>query len=289
MRALISGATGHIGRSLAQLLFNNGHEITAIVRSSSDVSVLPTGTDIKVCDGGSSAELTSSLKGNGYDTFFDLAWPGSSGADREDEAMQMNSASLSTERSRAAVILGCGRYVFTGSVAQYYLRNGADAKGTKNFYGAAKEHAEHATRDVCRDGGTEHVAVHLASTYSRDATAGIVHYMVKGMRNNDKISLAPKDTLTDLVHVSDAVNGIFLAGTKGKHTASYFVGSGEPMTIGEYAGIIRCAAGSSSELRFGDVRPYGRLAADDLSIEPLKKDTGYVPRIKFADGLRSIL
>jgi nucleoside-diphosphate-sugar epimerase len=289
MRVLLTGATGHIGRNLAERLSDEGYDITAVVRDSSDTSVLPIGTDVVVCGIDDANAFAAGLNGKKYDIFFDLAWPGSSGAGRSDEAVQADSAASCAERSRAAVMLGCRRYVFTGTIAQYYLRNGADIRGTENFYGAAKERAGSVTRDICRSGGVEHVAVLPASVYGKGATAGLVHRMVACMKNGDPVPLTDADALTDLVHISDAVNGIFLAGIEGKDGASYFVGSGTPMTVREYADAAKDVIGSSSELRFGDVPSYGILKANDLSIEPLSNDTGYSPAVRFADGLRTLL
>ena len=286
MRALISGATGYIGRDLVKHLTDNGYSVTAIVRSSSDASVLPRGTEMKVCDDVDAASLAEALKGNGYDCFYDLAWPGSSGDDRALEDIQMNSASASIERSRAAVSLGCGRFVFTGSIAQYYV--GSDGRLPANdHYGAAKTYAENVSKAVCSDGGIEHVAVHLPSTYGNNAQAGFIPFLIRSMKRNERIPLADRDAVSDFVHISDVVNGIRLAGEKGKAFTSYFIGSGEPRTIGEYAETAKRIIGSRSELLFGAVRTAGGITAEDLSIERLRNDAGYVPRIGFADGLRS--
>ena len=61
MNFLIAGATGKTGLHLTQNLLDQGHNVTALVRESSDTSTLPGGTDLRhgdltdlqpgVCDG----------------------------------------------------------------------------------------------------------------------------------------------------------------------------------------------------------------------------------------------
>ncbi|WP_373184810.1 SDR family oxidoreductase [Halopseudomonas sp.] len=61
MNILVAGATGKTGRQTVQYLIDQGHKPTALVRESSDTSVLPKGTELRygdltdmkadVCDG----------------------------------------------------------------------------------------------------------------------------------------------------------------------------------------------------------------------------------------------
>lgn len=61
MTILVAGATGKTGQHLVQFLIDQGHKPTALVRESSDTSVLPQGVDLRhgdladlqagVCDG----------------------------------------------------------------------------------------------------------------------------------------------------------------------------------------------------------------------------------------------
>ncbi|WP_342071854.1 SDR family oxidoreductase [Yoonia algicola] len=95
MNILIAGATGKTGLLLTQNLLDQGHNVTALVRESSDTSTLPGGTDLRhgdltdlqpgVCDGadvvifaagsgGSTGpEMTDKVDRNGAMRLIDLA------------------------------------------------------------------------------------------------------------------------------------------------------------------------------------------------------------------------
>ncbi|CTQ48212.1 putative sugar epimerase YhfK [Jannaschia donghaensis] len=95
MNILIAGATGKTGLFLTQTLLDQGHNVTALVRESSDTSTLPEGTDLRqgdltdlqpgVCDGadvvifaagsgGSTGpEMTDKVDRNGAMRLVDLA------------------------------------------------------------------------------------------------------------------------------------------------------------------------------------------------------------------------
>lgn len=75
MNILIAGATGKTGRLLARDLLDQGHTVIALVRESSDASLLPEGTDLRrgdltdlkpgVCDG---ADVVIFAAGSGGST-----------------------------------------------------------------------------------------------------------------------------------------------------------------------------------------------------------------------------
>jgi nucleoside-diphosphate-sugar epimerase len=61
------------------------------------------------------------------------------------------------------------------------------------------------------------------------------------------------------------------------------------MAVGEYAGIAKAAACSESKLLFGAAEPRGTLKTEEFSIERLRNDAGYEPKIEFADGVREMV
>jgi len=60
---LITGATGHIGLPLAQLLHKDGHHVRALVRSVSRADLLPKGIDIALGNLDDAASVAAALRG----------------------------------------------------------------------------------------------------------------------------------------------------------------------------------------------------------------------------------
>ena len=61
MRTLMTGSTGFIGRHLASLLIENGHEVYSVVREQTNLQRLVPGVDARLYDGGIDS-LSSILK-----------------------------------------------------------------------------------------------------------------------------------------------------------------------------------------------------------------------------------
>ena len=60
---LITGATGNIGRSVVDLLHEQGHEVRALVRDASRAELLPPGIDVAVGDLDDADSVSAALRG----------------------------------------------------------------------------------------------------------------------------------------------------------------------------------------------------------------------------------
>ncbi len=114
MKAIISGATGFLGGAVLRELLKNHDEVTVIVREGSKKTErLKEYSDIKlfVTDMDSEFELPEKE----YDVFFHTAWGGGRNNKEEQEANKKMSMNCLNAASNA----GCGRFVLTGSQAEY--------------------------------------------------------------------------------------------------------------------------------------------------------------------------
>ena len=119
-RAVITGATGMIGATLAQLLLAQGIRVTALIRPGSPKkeNLQPhENLDIVECalDQLSSAVLPE----RSYDALFHLGWMGTYGEARNDAYLQNRNITAALDAVTLAHRLGCHVFVGAGSQAEY--------------------------------------------------------------------------------------------------------------------------------------------------------------------------
>ena len=76
----------------------------------------------------------------------------------------------------------------------------------------------------------------------------------------------------DYLYSADAGYAMYLLGEKGVSGKTYCIGGGTARPLREYIEAIRDAAAPGAEIGFGD-------------ISDLEKDTGFAPRVTFAEGI----
>ena len=152
MRVVITGATGAIGHALIAECIKQNIEVLAIChRGSQRAGMLVdevgrmlqskrVGLDCEFpnCESSNEQllnretldrlikieylnldEYATGLPSMPYDIFFHMAWSGTTGASRNDEALQQQNAAYSLDAVRLAKKLGCHTFVFAGSQAEY--------------------------------------------------------------------------------------------------------------------------------------------------------------------------
>ena len=90
----------------------------------------------------------------------------------------------------------------------------------------------------------------------------------------------------DYLYSADAGYAMYLLGEKGVSGKTYCIGGGTARPLREYIEANRDAAAPGAEIGFGEI-PYQEkqvmyLCAD---ISDLEKDTGFAPRVTFAEGI----
>lgn len=130
MRIVITGATSFVGAAAIQELLENGHEVYAVVRPSSRKLETLTGQEagknalregrLHIVENDLSAPelLTEKIQGS-CDAFCHFGWGGSGSGARTGEQLQEENLRASLDTVRAAKALGCRRFLFSGSQAEY--------------------------------------------------------------------------------------------------------------------------------------------------------------------------
>ncbi len=295
-KAVISGATGAIGRALIEVLTAAGVEVLLLVRKGSPRAAdIPSCSLVRkiACDIEDFAKIAS-VQGAPYEVFFHLAWKGTYGASREDAALQEGNVRGASDAVRLAARLGCHTFVGVGSQAEY----GHVPVGTRigeeqapcpiTAYGKAKCEARLRTRALCAAYGMRHVWARVFSVYGPyDRPETLVMSVISAFLRGEEAAVTRGEQHWDYLYSTDAARALLLLAEKGKSGECYNVASGETRPLAEYITAIRDTLSPNGKIRFG-ARPYREGEVMNLSadIAKLQRATGFVPTVPFDEGIQ---
>lgn len=300
--AVITGATGAIGRSLIDVCIEKEYEVLCVVhRSSARAGELENTEHCHVMkldlSGYENAEeelKKQDIQLENYEIFFHLAWAAPFGKDRDDTDIQLDNIRYALCAVRFAEKLGCKVFVGTGSQAEYGRVEGILSADTPTFpetgYGIAKLCTGQMTRLLCEQLGIKHIWCRVLSVYGPyDREQTLISTAVIKMLANEETEFTACEQMWDYIYSDDAARAIFISGEKGTDGKIYVIGSGEVRKLKEYIKKIAEITGYDKEIGFGK-RAYNNkqvmyLQADTKDL----KELGYFPKTEFSEGIRKII
>lgn len=293
-RAIITGATGMIGVALINRLLKENIEITAVVRpNSSRKSRIPDDSRIRIIECElNELNLLSEKLSETYDCFFHFGWGSTFGDGRNNMPVQVRNIEATIDAVELAHKLNCSVFVGAGSQAEYGRVEGTLTPKTPTFpengYGMAKLCAGQMSQVLCTKYNIRHVWMRILSIYGpNDGKHTMVMSGMHQMLQGERPSYTKAEQMWDYLYCGDAADAMYLAATNGKENAVYCLGSGNARPLKAYIEEIRDVVNPNSDIGFGDIPYFDKqvmyLCAD---IQNLQKDTGFVPKTEFKDGIQ---
>ena len=294
-RAIMTGATGALGRALIDELTARGIEVLVLTHASSARNaVLPRHplVQVRLCG----LEELSGLKAEEqpWDVFYHFAWAGTTGTQRNDALLQADNVRWAVEAVRAARRMGCSCFIGAGSQAEYGPHEGLLAPETPvhpvTGYGMGKLAAGLLTRLECSAAGMRHCWVRIVSLYGPgDWVDGVIPSTLRVLRQGGTPQLTPGGQRLDVLYSADAARAFRLLGESSTESAVYVLGSGEAPTLREILETLRDEAAPGAALDFGAL-PYreGQAMCVQADIRALTRDTGWKPEISLREGMRRL-
>lgn len=293
-RAVITGATGMLGRALAEQLATGGIEVLLLANPCSarlqgiarDPLITVTPCSIE------SYTYFEPPDDRIWDVFYHLAWAGTFGSARNDLDAQVANVRYALDAVDLAHRLGCEAFVGAGSQAEYGPRDEPLRSDTPTHpetgYGIAKLAAGQMTRLRCEQLGLRHVWMRILSVYGPyDSAQTMVSTVIANLLRGEKPSLTPCEQLWDYLYQDDAACALRLVGERGRHGSVYPLGSGHARPLREYVEMIRNAIDPTLPLGIGE-QPYAEHQVMHLEadISTIANDTSFTPHISFREGIR---
>lgn len=296
---VISGATGTIGRPLVDALRARGERVIVLSnpgstrtpaawQEDSGIVCVPCGLEGYADPPACLTRLAPA------DAFIHLAWAKTTGAGRDDAEAQYRNIGYTLDAVRLAHTLGCSVFVGAGSQAEYgrvdRVLTPDRAVQPESGYGIAKFSAGRLSALLCRSLGIRHVWARILSVYGiYDAPGTLISYLISALAAGERPALSPCGQIWDYLYADDAAQALIAMAERGRDGGVYCLGSGRGAPLREYVESVRRIVAPDAVIDYG-ARPYyphqPMLLQADLSA--LTADTGFVPTVEFAEGVRRI-
>ena len=299
MKVLITGVTSFIGKALAAELLAEGIEVYGTVRPGSEKTAeLPEKVNIIECDMAHFAELPESGVRNLY-ACIHLAWSGSAKEDRMNPEMQKANVENTLQLISAAREMGCERFVFAGSQAEYGILPGEILETSEchpvSAYGKAKLEVLRAASERCGQLGMTYIHPRIFSVYGPgDRPTTLVSSCVNAFVKGETVHLSKCAQMWNFLYISDCAKAladlttcVFTMAHQAELTEHVvLVGSAESMPLREYVERIHKVIGSGAYVLEEKPEPAEGTPQLEPSVRRLQQITGFCESVSFEEGIR---
>lgn len=224
MRAVITGATSFVGAATVREMLRRGHDVIAVVRPESkklDRLVLPKEIGrqsgaLTVVENDLSAP-TSLIERISVpcDVFCHFGWAGSGSDARTNQPLQERNVHDALATIRAAKQLGCTRFVFSGSQAEYGLHqtliNEETTCAPRSYYGEAKLRMRYEGEALCRELGLSYIHARIFSAYGPgDHPWTLVESCLDAFSTGRTLALGGCTQLWNFIYIDDLAQALCL-------------------------------------------------------------------------------
>lgn len=296
-KAIVTGATGFIGKFLVHKLIQEGVEVIAVARKGSkgisEIASFP--VRIVECDIVDFCLLPKIIPDRDVDVLFHLAWQGVSDINAKNEAVQMQNLISTLDLIDAAKQMSIQTFVGAGSLheaeAILEMKENKVISNLGYMYKTAKLAAHWMGKAKAGSMGIRFFWP-LINTYGEGETSNrLINMLIRKMMREEEPALSEGDQYYDFVHVADVACALYLIAEEGKDGSNYFIGSGNAKPLREFleeAGkIVNQMTGKPPvKLGFGKLKgSVVKLPKETFDVKNLMEDTSFRPSIKFEEGI----
>ncbi|MCM1244876.1 MAG: NAD(P)-dependent oxidoreductase [Roseburia sp.] len=309
MKVVVTGATSFLGSTLVKKLLMGGQFVYAVIRpDSKNRKELPEKMKNLViieCDLKNMDQIDEKIPER-CDYFFHLGWGGSGSANRKEINLQKQNVDNSVKALTGAMKLGCRRFLFSGSQAEYgqynRLKAEEDICEPVSEYGKAKREFYFCASRMCKEwrergiADIKYIHTRIFSVYGfGDHPWSLVQTCLKTFLEGGHIDLGACTQKWNFLYIDDLAEGLmalmFCSGLL-REDGIYNVAGTESQTIPlrGYVEEMYRLCGEKGSYEYGKRPPNAEglvnLIPDTTRI---RTDTGWVPKISFDEGIRRMI
>ncbi len=289
---VIHGATSFIGKHLIKRLLSEKIPLVVISRKSSDLTYLQNKPLIKIFRYKDSVDEidTADMQVN-KPVFFEFAWKGVFGTERNDDTQLSVNVPLIKDSIRLAHKLNSSHWIGIGSQAEYGNLDKRISETDKceptTLYGKAKLECSAVSTQLCKEYGMQHSWLRLFSVYGpEDNHDWLIQYLIKEMFSNKEVNVTKGEQVWDYLYIDDMIDALLkLAKRPGVGIAN--IGTGKGVSVKTIIEKIHDLTGSGSKINFG-VIPYrdDQVMLMEADISKLSSHIDWQPGIDIEEGLK---
>ena len=305
MNVVVTGATSFLGRGLVDRLLKEKNQVFAVVRPGSrNMGSLGAERQGLVRIQGNLEELheLSQVIHEPCQAFYHFGWDGSGSENRMKREVQQKNVEDSLKALEGARRLGCKRFLFSGSQAEYGIHKEAMTEEAEcrpvSEYGRAKleflERARSLTENWRKTGVSEMEYIHsrIFSVYGPgDHPWSLVESCLKAFGTGEYISLGECTQMWNFLFLDDCIRALILLMEQERESVSGIYNVAGPerenRPLKEYIRTMYEVLGFHGSYSLGRREPNAEGPANLLpDIKKLETTTGWQPLVSFKEGIR---
>lgn len=295
-RAVVTGATGLVGRWVTAELLKHQIKVYALIRSRETAEqVFRSHPGLELVEYDDSANIPlRDLVPEGADVFYHFAWSGVSGEKLGDYPSQAANMERTLRFAQQLGDIGVKKFIGAGSLheAEFLeeIRKQDAPVRMGVMYSCAKLAAHYMAKAVVCGQGIEFYWPVITNTFGvGEHTPRLVNATVRKLLAGESPQFTAGNQLYDFIYVTDAARAFRLIGEKGVSGRDYVLGSGRCRPLKEFLQCIGSIVNPKVPLLFGEAPFAGvMLAPDCFDTGSLARDTGFRCEVSFEEGITSM-
>lgn len=309
MNIIVTGATSFLGASVIKKLDRMGHSVFAIVR--------PNSKNIETMNGVSDRVHIIALQMEAFDDiasviqvpceiFFHFAWDGSGSEGRKNRTIQQKNIVDSMAALNGAKALGCKRFLFSGSQAEYGNVNGPMKENIAcapvSEYGKAKLEFYRRASAQCKEWKDRgeytltYIHTRIFSVYGPgDHPWTLISSCITAFLQGETVRLSNCSQTWNYIYIDDVTDAMMeLAFCENTLSADgiYNIAAerSENRQLCKYVEEIHEICGRTGHPAFGVRPPNAEGETDRIpDISKIIQDVGWKPKMSFQDGIQRVI
>lgn len=296
MEVIVTGAASFIGRRVTTELVRRGCQVSAVVRPASPGRAAlkgMAGVRIVECGLAEIGRLPQLLER--ADAWLHLGWDGAGSANRQNPELQARNIGYALRSIETAAALGCGRFLFGGSQAEYGICHGPMHEELEcrplSEYGKDKLAVCLKGRELADRLGLTYLHTRIFSVYGPgDHPWSLISTCVETFARGGHMEMGPCSQLWNFLYVEDAARLLvqLLLGKAGNGV--YNVAGEDTRPLRAYIEELYRLCGCRGTYEFGD-RPPNAEGVVSLwpDLQRLNAAVGPWRQTPFREGIAAIL
>ena len=307
MKIVATGATSFVGSGAVKALLERGHKVYAVLRKGSSKAdrllingAMPENLVILEEDLGSLERLAEQIP-EPCDVFLHMGWKGAGSDSRSAAAIQEENAKDSLNAVQAAKALGCRRFVFTGSQAEYGVHDALMNEETgcrpTSPYGEARLKVRIEAEALCRKLSMDYGHARIFSTYGiGDHPWSLLSTCVNTFLSGGVMEMGACTQDWNFMYIDDAGRAVAMLCEYQKSLMEQgcVYNLGGPMDetgpLKHFVETVYEMCGRKGSCVYGVRKPNAEGVVNLIpDLTKMKRVIGWEPRVRFRDGMARVI
>lgn len=307
MKIVATGATSFVGSGAVKALLERGHKVYAVLRKGSSKAdrllingAMPENLVILEEDLGSLERLAEQIP-EPCDVFLHMGWKGAGSDSRSAAAIQEENAKDSLNAVQAAKALGCRRFVFTGSQAEYGVHDALMNEETgcrpTSPYGEAKLKVRIEAEALCRKLSMDYGHARIFSTYGiGDHPWSLLSTCVNTFLSGGVMEMGACTQDWNFMYIDDAGRAVAMLCEYQKSLMEQgcVYNLGGPMDetgpLKHFVETVYEMCGRKGSCVYGVRKPNAEGVVNLIpDLTKMKRVIGWEPRVRFRNGMARVI